>query len=145
MKIVVFVVALLLILLCVICFSHTANPGEEFASAPSSENITVLDDAVWPVNEYTGGLPVLPGKVEQAQIDTEKKECSIILADISDADYISYVDHLTKAGFSVTEDTTTENDNQNYFSVGQALSNGEKKVSVCHESNRISIRIVLEP
>ena len=47
----------------------------------------MLDEGVWPVNEYTEGLPVPSGTVAWAMLDTEHENCSISIVDMKDIRY----------------------------------------------------------
>ena len=73
-----------------------------------SNSITTLDKGIWPVNEYTEGLPVPPGTVAWATLDTEHENCSVNLTGISDNDYNEYMEVLNQEGFSVIENVSEE-------------------------------------
>lgn len=114
------------------------------SSNTQSESITMLDEGVWPVNEYTEGLPVPSGTVLWAMIDNEHQNCSINIADISETDYDNYLDLLKQDGFSVIEEASEEIKGQDYVSIGTLLSNGEKGLSISYIPNSFTIYISFE-
>ena len=67
-----------------------------------------MDEGVWPENEYTEGLPVAPGTVAWATLDTEHENCNINLTGISENDYNEYMELLNQEGFSVIENVSEE-------------------------------------
>ena len=71
MKKFVSIIAVLLILSLVACSNQDTPPTTDNSSNTQSENITMLDEGVWPMNEYTEGLPVPSGTVAWAMLDTE--------------------------------------------------------------------------
>lgn len=104
----------------------------------------MLDEGVWPVNEYTEGLPVSNGTVLWAMIDNEHQNCSINIADMSETDYKNYLDLLKQNGFSVIEEVSEEIKGQDYVSIGTLLSNSEKELSISYIPNSFTIYISFE-
>ena len=82
MKKFVSIIAILLMLSLAACSNQDTSPATDNSSDTQSESITMLDEGVWPVNEYTEGLPVPPGTVGWAMLDTEHKNCSISIVDV---------------------------------------------------------------
>lgn len=109
-----------------------------------SENITMLDEGVWPVNEYTDGLPVPSGTVAWAMLDTEHENCSISIVDIDESSYNEYMELLKQEGFSVIEDVSEEIKGQDYVSIGTLLSNDEKGLSISYIPDNLTIYISFE-
>lgn len=112
---------------------------------PSSDSLTMLDEGVWPINEYTDGLPVAPGTVSWAALDTENGYCSINLVDMTDDEYNAYMELLKENGYSVIEEVSEEIKGESYVSIGTVLSNGEKGLSISHTPEDLSIYITNEP
>ena len=78
MKKYISILAVLLMLSLTACSNLGTTPtGTGNTSNTQSESITMLDEGVWPVNEYTEGLPVPSGTVGWAMLDTEHENCSI--------------------------------------------------------------------
>ena len=102
---------------------------------------TMLDAGVWPVNEYTEGLPVPSGTVGWAMLDTEHENCSISIVDISETDYNDYLELLKQEGFSIIEEVSEEIEGQDYVSIGTLLSNGEKGLSISYIPDNFTIYI----
>ena len=64
MKKYISILAVLLMLSLTACSNQGTTPtGTGNTSNTQSESITMLDEGVWPVNEYTEGLPVPSGTV----------------------------------------------------------------------------------
>lgn len=106
-----------------------------------SNSITTLDEGVWPDNEYTEGLPVPPGTVAWAILDTEHKNCSVNLTGVSESDYNNYMEVLKQAGFSVIKNVSEEIKGEDYVSIGTILSNEEKGLSISYGPNILTIYI----
>ena len=104
MKKIVFVAALLLMLSLSACAHQDTKPnGTDSADDLQAESITMLDAGVWPVNEYTQGLPIPSGTVAWAMLDTEHGNCSISIADVTERDFADYRACLEQAGFFALE------------------------------------------
>ena len=132
MKKFVSIIAVLLILSLVACSNQDTPPTTDNSSNTQSENITMLDEGVWPMNEYTEGLPVPSGTVAWAMLDTEHENCGISIVDIAESDYHDYMKLLEQEGFSVIEDVSEEIKGQDYVSIGTLLSNGEKGLGISY-------------
>lgn len=143
MKKLISIIMAVLMLSLVACSNQVpADTGN--SSNTQSESITMLDEGVWPVNEYTEGLPVSNGTVLWAMIDNEHQNCSINIADISETDYNNYLDILKQDGFSVIEEVSEEIKGQDYVSIGTLLSNSEKELSISYIPNSFTIYISFE-
>lgn len=129
---------LVLVLTLTACSNHNATQD---TGNTSSESLTMLDEGVWPVNEYTDGLPVAPGTVSWAALDTAKGFCNINLEDMTDDEYNAYMEQLKDNGYSVIEDVSEEIKGQNYVSIGTVLSNGERGLSISYIPNNLGIYI----
>ncbi|MGN1450588.1 MAG: hypothetical protein ACI4XQ_00675, partial [Eubacteriales bacterium] len=143
MKNFVLLTAVLLVLSLTACSSQINPPDTNAPTSPQADGITVLDAGVWPVNEYTEGLPVPPGTVKWAMLDTEHRNCSISIEKISEAEFSNYFEVLKQEGFSVIEEVSEEIGGQNYISVGTLLSNGEKGLSISYIPDCLTIYIAV--
>lgn len=140
------IVALLLMGILSACSSQNATPaptGTNESNQP--QNVTMIDEGVWPENTYTDGLPVPIGTVSWTILDTEHENCSICLVDMSEDNYYNYMELLKQEGFSVIEDVSEEIKGQDYVSIGTLLSNGEKGLSVSYIPTRFTICISFLP
>ena len=145
MKKFISVIMILLMLSLAACTNQDTSPSNTGnTSNTQSENITMLDEGVWPVNEYTDGLPVPSGTVAWAMLDTEHENCSISIVDIAESDYHDYMKLLEQEGFSVIEDVSEEIKGQDYVSIGTLLSNGEKGLSISYIPDNFTVYISFE-
>lgn len=135
-----FILLIVLILSLTACSKETLTP----AIPPASETITQLDEGVWPVNEYTAGLPVPSGTVQWAMLDHAHPNCSIHLTDCSETAYRHYMNLLQQAGYSVVEEVSESISEQGDRSMNTLLSNGEKGLSISYLSNAVTIYIAFE-
>lgn len=141
MKKFVSIIAVLLILSLVACSNQDTPPTTDNSSNTQSESITMLDEGVLPMNEYTEGLPVPSGTVAWAMLDTEHENCGISIVDIAESDYHDYMKLLEQEGFSVIEDVSEEIKGQDYVSIGTLLSNGEKGLGISYIPDNLTIYI----
>ena len=132
MKKFVSIIAILLMLSLAACSNQDTPSAADNPSNTQTESNTMLDAGVWPVNEYTEGLPVPSGTVGWAMLDTEHENCSISIVDISETDYNDYLELLKQEGFSIIEEVSEEIEGQDYVSIGTLLSNGEKGLSISY-------------
>lgn len=144
MKKLVSIIAILLMFSLTACSHQDTPTGTNNPSNTQSENITMLDDGVWPMNEYTEGLPVPTGTVEWAMLDTEHGNCSISIVNISETEYNDYFELLKQEGFSVIEEVSEKIEGQDYVSIGTLLSNEEKGLSISYIPDNLTIYISLE-
>lgn len=144
MKKLVSVIASLLMLSLAACSGQDTLPVADNSSISQSQSITMLDEGVWPVNEYTEGLPIPSGTVAWALLDTEHESCGIGIVDIAESDYDNYMKLLEQEGFSVVENVSEEISGQDYASAGTLLSNGEKGLSISYIPDSLTIYISLE-
>lgn len=100
------------------CSNQDTPSAADNPSNTQTESNTMLDAGVWPVNEYTEGLPVPSGTVGWAMLDTEHENCSISIVDISETDYNDYLELLKQEGFSIIEEVSEEIEGQDYVSIG---------------------------
>ena len=138
------VIAVLLMLSLAACSNQDTPPTADNSGNTQSESITMLDEGVWPVNEYTEGLPVPTGTVAWAMLDTEHGNCSISISGIEENDYDNYMELLIQDGFSVVEDVSEEIKGQDYVSIGTLLSNGEKGLSISYIPDNLTIYVSFE-
>lgn len=88
-------IALLLMLTLTACSNQKTLPEAAGSTGNSQpEGIIMLDEGVWPVNNYTEGLPVPSGTVAWAMLDTEQGNCSISIVDIDEGKYSGYMELL---------------------------------------------------
>lgn len=145
MKIRVSVIAILLMLSLTACSDQVIQPKDMDSTSNSrSEGVIRLDEGVWPVNEYTEGLPVPIGTVAWAMLDTEHGNCSINITDIGENDYENYMEVLTQEGFSVVEDVSEKSKGEDHVFTGVLLSNGEKGLSISYTPDSFTIYISFE-
>lgn len=145
MKKLVPILAILFVLSLSACSNQdTSHSSTGNTSNKHSENITMFDEGVWPANEYTEGLPVPPGTVAWAMLDTQSGYCSINIEEMSEAEYNDYMDLLKQEGYSVIEEVSEEIKGQNYVSIGTILSNGEKGLSISYIPGNFVIYISFE-
>lgn len=140
MKKFVFILALVLMFSLTACSRQSPSPNGD----AQPENVIMLDAGVWPENAYTEGLPLPPGTVDWAMLDTRHENCSICVVDISEKDCEEYIALLKQAGFSVVEEVSEEVQGQNYVSVGTLLSDGAKGLSISYASGALTIYISLK-
>lgn len=138
------ILAVMLVFVLALAACSNQNTTQD-TNNPTSESLTLLDDGVWPVNEYTDGLPVAPGTVSWAALDAENGYCGINLVDMTDDEYNAYMELLKENGYSVIEEVSEEIKGENYVSIGTVLSNGEKGLSISHIPKNLSIYITNEP
>ena len=144
MKKFVSIIAILLMLSLAACSNKDTPPDTNDPSNTQSESITMLDEGVWPANEYTEGLPVPSGTIAWAMLDTEHENCCISIVDIAESDYNDYMKLLEQEGFSVIEDVSEEIKGQDYVSIGTLLSNGEKGLIISYIPDNLTIYISFE-
>ena len=144
MKKFVSIIAILLMLSLAACSNKDTPTDTNDPSNTQSESITMLDEGVWPANEYTEGLPVPSGTIAWAMLDTEHENCCISIVDIAESDYNDYMKLLEQEGFSVIEDVSEEIKGQDYVSIGTLLSNGEKGLSISYIPDNLTIYISFE-
>lgn len=132
-------IAAALVLLLTACSQQRGPAGG--AEGPEAHAVTVLDAGVWPENEYTAGLPVPPGTVETAMLDTEHQNCWISMVGMDERAYEDYLALLAQEGFSVVEEVTEKIRGQEYMSSGLLLSDGEKALSISYIPDRFGLYI----
>ena len=134
--------AILLIISFAACSNqNTSSAPTDHGNRTSSDNVTLLDAGVWPVNEYTEGLPVPPGTVVWASLDTERENRSVNLTNISESDYTGYMEILKQEGFSVIENVSEEIEGEDYVSIGTLLSGNEKWLTISYIPDNLTIYI----
>ncbi len=136
------------VLAIMLTISLAACSNQDISSAPAnngsntpSNSVTILEEGVWPANEYTEGLPVPPGTVAWATLDADHQNCSVNLTDISETNYNEYIEVLKQGGFSIVEDVSEEIEGQDYVSIGTLLSNEEKWISISYIPDSFTIYI----
>ena len=144
MKKFVSIIAVSLMLSLAACSNQDTPPTADNSSNTQSERITMLDEGVWPINEYTEGLPVPSGTVAWAMLDAEHENCGISIVDIAESDFNDYWKLLEQEGFSVIEDVSEEIKGQDYVSIGTLLSNGEKGLSISYIPDNFTVYISFE-
>ncbi len=82
--------------------------GAQNSGETTSENAKAFDEATWPQNEYTQGLPLpLTGKVSLCGEDEERPNAySIVFEGMPYESFLEYVELLKRAGF--TENAQSE-------------------------------------
>lgn len=130
----------------VACATHKNDPeaNDESSKAHLQENITMLEDGIWPDNEYTEGLPVPNGSIEWVILDPEKEYCSINVDGMSQAEYDKYIEALIGLGFHEIESVSEEISGAGYVSVGTIYSDNKKSLSIAYADENFGIYIVRE-
>jgi len=132
MKKFVSIIAILLMLSLAACSNQDTPSAADNPSNTQTESNTMLDAGVWPVNEYTEGLPVPSGTVGWAMLDTEHENCSISIVDISETDYNDYLELLKQEGFSIIEEVSEEIEGQaSVLSEMQTRNTNQRKRFEC--------------
>ena len=139
------------VLAIMLTISLAACSNQDISSAPAdngsntpSNSVSILEEGVWPANEYTEGLPIPPGTIAWATLDAGHGNCSVNLTDISETDYNEYIEVLKQGGFSVVEDVSEEIEGQDYVSIGTLLSNEEKWIAISYIPDSFTIYISFE-
>lgn len=132
------IVALMLALLLVGCSNQNTSTETDDSTAGS---ITMLDEGVWPDNEYTDGLPVPNGTVVWAALEETSGYCAVTIEDISEEEYTKYMELLKAEGFSEIDEVSEEVDGQDYVSIGTIMQNAEKGLSISYIPVTLTIRI----
>ena len=120
------------------CSSYNESIETDKSSNPS---VTMLDEGIWPENEYTDGLPIPSGSVDSVVFDTASGYCGIFLIDLTDDEYNDYMETLKKDGFFTVEEVSEEIEDQDYVSIGTVLSNNEKYLSISYMPGHLGIYI----
>ncbi len=136
-------ILIIVLMVSLVACSNQAIPPASTSNAGNiqSNNVTMLDEGVWPVNVYTEGLPVPPGTVAWAALDEEYKNCSAHITGIRESDYTGYMENLKQEGFSTITDVSEEVEGADYVSSGMLLSNGEKWLSISYIPDSLTIYI----
>lgn len=139
-------VSAVILMLCSSACSQQDGPSETEGNAGNRppETITMLDEGVWPVNAYTEGLPVPPGTVDWAMLDTARGNCSVSLTGLSEADYSGYLERLQQEGFSVIEEVSEQIAGQDYVSIGNLLSDGKRWLSISYVPDSLTLYIAFD-
>lgn len=139
-------VSAVLLLLCSGACSQQDGPSDTEGSTGNRppETIEMLDEGAWPANAYTEGLPVPPGTVDWAMLDTARETCSVSLTGLSEADCGDYLSRLQQAGFSMIEEVSEQIAGQDYVSIGNLLSDGEKWLSVSYVPDSLTLYIAFD-
>ena len=120
------------------------DAGQDVNSVPT-QGVLLLEPGTWPQNAYTEGLPIPPGRVDWAMVDTERGHCSVSLAGVDEAGYETYLDTLQQAGFSLVETQSEEIQGQDYVSIVNLLSDGDRWLSMSYVPDRITLYRSLAP
>lgn len=132
------IVALLMLLLTA-CSNQTETPADE--PNAQADRYTRLEEGVWPANAYTEGLPIPPGTVAWAVLDTEQENCSVSLEGVSEDAFSDYMNQLKQAGFTTAEYVSEEVKGQSYVSIGTLLSDSGKDLSISYIPGILTIYI----
>lgn len=142
MKKIVLIIAVLLMLASSACSARSAMPNEaDNADDSLFESITMLDNDVWPANEYTDGLPIPSGTVAWAMLDTAHENCSVNITGIDESSFNDYMALLKQEGFSLIEDVSEKINGQSYVSIGTLLSDNDRWLSVSYIPDMLTLYI----
>ena len=130
------IVLLALLMLCLLTACGSKNTLK-------ADSFVYLDAGVWPENEYTEELPVPPGTVNTAYIDTTNEFCVVMLNEVSDADFDNYIAELENNKFSQIENVDEEIEGEGYISTGTLYSNGTTSVSMSLADGTLGMYIVI--
>lgn len=145
-KVFALAIASLLLFSLVACSDQKdiSETSKDTGNSAGQGNITMLEDSVWPDNEYTEGLPIPDGTVAWVMFDSENEYCSINIENMSQAEYDKYIQALADLGFVEVESVSEEIEGEDYVSVGTIFSNGEKSLSIAYADENFGIYIVKE-
>ena len=137
-------------LLLALFLSGCGQPAGQTDAVPpvntaSPQGVLLLEPGTWPQSAYTEGLPIPPGRVDWAMVDTERGHCSVSLVGVDEAGYETYLDTLQQAGFSLVETQWEEIQGQDYVSIVNLLSDGERWLSMSYVPDRITLYSSLAP
>ena len=76
MKKFISVIAIMLMLALTACSNQETPPATDNLGNTQSDSVTMLEEGVWPVNEYTEGLPIPPGTVCLLYTSPSPRDCS---------------------------------------------------------------------
>lgn len=138
-----FVLTILIFLLVVLtaCSGQKASDIVDSTDNAQAESIVMLEEGVWPDNQYTENLPVPPGTVSRAMLDTVQRYCAASVEEIAQQEYENYIKQLKNKGFRVVEETFQEIEEQGYVSSNLLLHNGEKWLSISYIPNHLELYI----
>ena len=97
--------------------------------------ITMLAEGIWPENEYTAGVPVPPGTVGWAMLDSQNESCSIQVQSVPQAQFDDYYQQLQDTGYQEIERTEEKNE----ISIGTLLSDGSRSISLAYSEQTLMI------
>ena len=138
--------ALILILALSACVRQdTTSSSGDSPDHSQPQGITLLEEGVWPDNPYTQGLPVPPGTVAWASLDSQHENCSVSVTDLDEEAYRDYMEALDQAGFSVVDGVSEEIQGQDYVSIGTLLSDGTRWLSISYIPGHLTIYISFDP
>lgn len=141
------ILGIVMVIALVLSLAMCTNPATGNVENPSNtqpESITVLEEDVWPVNQYTDGLPVPAGAVGWVTLDAEHDTCSISMTDINERECEEYLELLKQEGFSLVAETSETVQGQDYVSIGTILSDGEKGLSISYIPGNLTLYISFE-
>ncbi len=141
-----FFLTILIFLLIVLtaCSGQKASDVVDSTDNAQAESIVMLEEGVWPDNQYTENLPVPPGTVSRAMLDTAQRYCAVSVEEIAQQEYENYIKQLKNKGFRVVEETFQEIEGQGYVSSNLLLHNGEKWLSFSYIPNHLELYISLD-
>lgn len=141
-----FFLTILIFLLIVLtaCSGQKASDVVDSTDNAQAESIVMLEEGVWPDNQYTENLPVPPGTVSRAMLDTVQRYCAVSVEEIAQQEYENYIKQLKNKGFRVVEETFQEIEEQGYVSSNLLLHNGEKWLSFSYIPNHLELYISLD-
>lgn len=137
-------------LLLALFLSGCGQPAGQTDAVPpvntaSPQGVLLLEPGTWPQNAYTEGLPIPPGRVDWAMVDTERGHCSVSLTGVDEAGYEDYLDTIQQAGFSLVKTQWEEIQGQDYVSIVNLLSDRERWLSMSYVPDRITLYSSLAP
>lgn len=142
-KYVALVAVLISIFILGACSTHEggANSSNSKDNSTIPEYITMIEDGVWPENEYTEGLPVPPGTIDWVMLDSKQKICGISIIGMNEESYQEYMRELKELGFAEIHSVSEEIKGEDYISIGTTFSNGTKALSIAYAGENMSIYI----
>lgn len=107
------------------------------------ESVAILEDGLWPENEYTADLPIPPGTVSWVMLDAANGSCGIQVSGISDDQFDAYYGKLLDSGFSEIEKVAEEE--KTCVSIGSIVSDGSRSISLAFSGETLMMTIVNKP
>lgn len=131
----------LLLLLATLCLAGCGKDEPAVQQNAAPENVELKAENLWPVNDYTKGLPMPASAVVQSMTLEEESLCVIYTVDGSGKMVAGYEKALRSLGF-----TDPEGLNNRYMTGEVNLTDGGRVISLSREDGNmvITVRMIAE-